>query len=402
MTRTLTVLGATGSIGASTLAVVEDVNAQAAAAGAAPVFRLDTLTANTDAAAMIALARRVRPALVVMADAAAGAVVAEALAGTGIAVAGGPGAVVEAATRPADIVMAAIVGAAGLAPTLAAARQGTTIALANKECLICAGPLFLETAAAAGARVLPTDSEHNAIFQVLDGSDAVEKLILTASGGPFRTASAGQMAAATPEQACAHPNWSMGRKISVDSATLMNKGLELIEAALLFAMPEHRIEVLIHPQSLIHSLVAYRDGTQLAQLGCADMRIPIAHVLAWPSRFATSAPRLDLASVGTLTFEAPDTRRFPALELCRTALRRGGAAPTVLSAANEVAVAGFLDRNVAFPEIAAIVEETLQAAAARGLDGALSSLDDVMAADAAARALAREFMAVRTGQAGPA
>jgi 1-deoxy-D-xylulose-5-phosphate reductoisomerase len=396
LTRKLTVLGATGSIGASTLAVVEDVNTQALAAGHEPVFAIEALSANTDATAMIALAHRHRPAHVVMADPQAGAEVAAALAGTGITVASGEAAVTEAATRPADIVMAAIVGAAGLEPTLAAARQGIPIALANKECLVCAGPLFLETAAAAGATILPTDSEHNAIFQVLDEPAMVEKLILTASGGPFRTASADTLAHATPEQACAHPNWSMGRKISVDSATLFNKGLELIEAALLFAMPEDRIEVLIHPQSLIHSLVAYRDGTQLAQLGCADMRIPIAHVLAWPSRFATAAPRLDLAAVGTLTFEAPDTQRFPALDLCRAALRRGGAAPTVLSAANEVAVASFLARNVAFPQIAAIVAETLDAAARRGLDGTLSSLDDVQAADAGARALAHEAVSRRS------
>jgi 1-deoxy-D-xylulose-5-phosphate reductoisomerase len=395
MTRRLTVLGATGSIGASTLSVVADVNRQAVAEGSPPVFEIEALTANTDAAGLIALARSVGPRAVATADPAAGRHVREALSGSGVDVITGPQALVEAASRPADIVMAAVVGAAGLAPTLAAVRQGATIALANKECLVCAGPVFLGAAARAGVRVLPVDSEHNAIFQVLDGSDMVEKLILTASGGPFRTASADAMAAATPEQACAHPTWSMGRKISVDSATLFNKGLELIEASLLFGMDEGRIDVLIHPQSIVHSLVAYRDGSQLAQLGCSDMRIPIASALAWPSRFGTAAPRLDLAKVGQLTFEAPDAVRFPALELARQALRGRPAAPTVLNAANEVAVASFLDRNVAFPEIAAIVAETMEAAAARGLDGALATLEDVMAADAGARALAGEAVTRR-------
>ncbi len=395
MTRSLAILGATGSIGASTLAVVEEVNTRAAARGEPVPFTVDSLTANTDATAMIALAGQWRPAFVAMADPLAGAQVREALAGSGIEVGIGPGACDAAAARPTDVVMAAVVGAAGLAPTLVAARRGATVLLANKECLVCAGPLFLAEARKAGATILPTDSEHNAIFQVLGDPAQVEKLILTASGGPFRTASADQIAAATPEQAVAHPNWSMGRKISVDSATLMNKGLELIEAALLFDMPEERIEVLVHPQSVIHSLVAYRDGTQLAQLGCADMRIPIAHVLAWPSRFETSVQRLDLAAVGQLTFEAPDHARFPALGLARAALRGPPAAPTVLNAANEVAVESFLARNVGFPEIAAIVAETLTQASRRGLDGALASLDDVMAADAAGRALAREEVARR-------
>jgi 1-deoxy-D-xylulose-5-phosphate reductoisomerase len=291
--------------------------------------------------------------------------------------------------------MAAIVGAAGLAPTLAAAKRGATIALANKECLVCAGSVFLKAVRDGGGSILPVDSEHNAIFQVLDQSDRVEKLILTASGGPFRTWSAAAIAAATPEQAVAHPNWSMGQKISVDSATLMNKGLELIEAALLFGMPENKIDVLVHPQSVIHSLVAYQDGSVLAQLGAADMRIPIAHALAWPARLVTSAPRLDLAAIAKLDFEVPDLERFPALSLARSALQKGGAAPTILNAANEVAVQAFLDRNVSFPEIAAIVLETMDEACRLGMDAALGDLDDVYAADEAGRSIAVQNIAKR-------
>jgi len=317
------------------------------------------------------------------------------LAGHKIEIGLGPEAVVEAAARPADVVMAAIVGAAGLAPTLAAAKRGATIALANKECLVCAGSVFLKAVRDGGGSILPVDSEHNAIFQVLDQSDRVEKLILTASGGPFRTWSAAAIAAATPEQAVAHPNWSMGQKISVDSATLMNKGLELIEAALLFGMPENKIDVLVHPQSVIHSLVAYQDGSVLAQLGAADMRIPIAHALAWPARLVTSAPRLDLAAIAKLDFEVPDLERFPALSLARGALQKGGAAPTILNAANEVAVQAFLDRNVSFPEIAAIVLETMDQACRLGMDAALGDLDDVYAADEAGRSIAVQNIAKR-------
>jgi 1-deoxy-D-xylulose-5-phosphate reductoisomerase len=267
--------------------------------------------------------------------------------------------------------------------------------LANKECLVCAGGVFLRAVAQGGGAILPVDSEHNAIFQVLDKSDQVEKLILTASGGPFRTWSASAIAAATPEQAINHPNWSMGQKISVDCATLMNKGLELIEAALLFSMPEHKIEVLVHPQSMIHSLVAYQDGSVLAQLGAADMRIPIAYALAWPARLVTSAPRLDLTSIARLDFEAPDLERFPALGLARSALQKNGAAPTILNAANEIAVQAFLDRNISFPEIAAIVAETMDEACRLGMDAALGDLDDVYAADQAGRSIATHYLGKR-------
>lgn len=395
MTRKLTVLGATGSVGRATLDVVAEVNARAAHHGQPPVFRIEALAACRDAAGLARLARSHGARMVALAEPENGQALCDALAGSGVEVAIGPEAASEAAARPADLVMAAITGAAGLHPALEAAKRGATILLANKECLVCAGPVFLAAAQAGGARILPVDSEHNAIFQVLDRREAVEKLILTASGGPFRQWSVEAMARATPEQAVAHPNWSMGRKISVDSATLMNKGLELIEASLLFDMPEDQIDILVHPQSIIHSLVAYKDGSFLAQLGAPDMRIPIAHALAWPERFETSVPRLDLVAVARLDFEPPDSARFPALALCRSALAAGGAAPTVLNAANEIAVGAFLDRNVRFPEIAAIVAETMERAHKDGLDRALGNLDDVHAADDAGRAIASALVAAR-------
>ncbi|MEY3234382.1 MAG: hypothetical protein RL230_1653 [Pseudomonadota bacterium] len=336
MTKSLTILGATGSIGLATLDVVMEANARARAAGQDDAYRVIALTANRDWAGLADQAILTGATFVALSDGRFGPQLEAALAGHKIEIGLGPEALVEAAARPADMVMAAIVGAAGLAPTLAAAKRGATIALANKECLVCAGSVFLKAVRDGGGSILPVDSEHNAIFQVLDQSDRVEKLILTASGGPFRTWGAAAIAAATPEQAVAHPNWSMGQKISVDSATLMNKGLELIEAALLFGMPENKIDVLVHPQSVIHSLVAYQDGSVLAQLGAADMRIPIAHALAWPARLVTSAPRLDLAAIAKLDFEVPDLERFPALSLARSALQKGRAAPTILNAANEV------------------------------------------------------------------
>jgi 1-deoxy-D-xylulose-5-phosphate reductoisomerase len=395
MTRSLTILGATGSIGLATLDVVMEANARARAAGQDDAYRVIALTANRDWAGLAEQAILTGATFVALSDGRFGPQLEAALAGHQIEIGLGPEALVEAAARPADVVMAAIVGAAGLAPTLAAAKRGATIALANKECLVCAGSVFLKAVRDGGGSILPVDSEHNAIFQVLDQSDRVEKLILTASGGPFRTWNAAAIAAATPEQAVAHPNWSMGQKISVDSATLMNKGLELIEAALLFGMPENKIDVLVHPQSVIHSLVAYQDGSVLAQLGAADMRIPIAHALAWPARLVTSAPRLDLAAIAKLDFEVPDLERFPALSLARGALQKGGAAPTILNAANEVAVQAFLDRNVSFPEIAAIVSETMDEACRLGMDAALGDLDDVYAADEAGRSIATQNIAKR-------
>ncbi|MFN9009893.1 MAG: 1-deoxy-D-xylulose-5-phosphate reductoisomerase [Hyphomonadaceae bacterium] len=395
MTKSLTILGATGSIGLATLDVVMEANARARAAGQDDAYRVVALTANRDWAGLAEQAILTGATFVALSDGRFGPQLEAALAGHKIEIGLGLEAVVEAAARPADVVMAAIVGAAGLAPTLAAAKRGATIALANKECLVCAGSVFLKAVRDGGGSILPVDSEHNAIFQVLDQSDRVEKLILTASGGPFRTWSAAAIAAATPEQAVAHPNWSMGQKISVDSATLMNKGLELIEAALLFGMPENKIDVLVHPQSVIHSLVAYQDGSVLAQLGAADMRIPIAHALAWPARLVTSAPRLDLAAIAKLDFEVPDLERFPALSLARSALQKGGAAPTILNAANEVAVQAFLDRNVSFPEIAAIVLETMDEACRLGMDTALGDLDDVYAADEAGRSIAVQNIAKR-------
>lgn len=314
----------------------------------------------------------------------------DALAGSGIEAAAGEDALVEAAARGADWTMASIVGCAGLKPTMAALKAGGTVALANKESLVSAGGLMMKAARDAGATLLPVDSEHNAIFQCLAGSslDTVSRIILTASGGPFRTRSRAEMADITPAQAVAHPNWSMGAKISVDSATMMNKGLELIEAAYLFPVGLDRIEILVHPQSVIHSMVEYRDCSTLAQLGSPDMRIPIAHALAWPDRIATPCQPLDLARIGRLDFEAPDPIRFPALRLARAAATEGGAAPAILNAANEVAVAAFLDGRIGFLDIAMIVEDVLERySAARP-----SAIDDVLAADAQARRQAREVM----------
>jgi 1-deoxy-D-xylulose-5-phosphate reductoisomerase len=395
-TRTVTILGATGSVGRATLDVVAQANALSLAGGEGPRFRVVALTANRDWSNLAKHAIAHGAQYVALADGEFGAELKAALSGYPIEVGIGQGALVEAAQREAGIVMAAIVGAAGLAPTLAAAKRGAAIALANKECLVCAGSVFLDAAKQAGAQLLPVDSEHNAIFQVLHNPQSVEKLILTASGGPFRTWTKEQIATATPAQAIAHPNWSMGEKISVDCATLMNKGLELIEAALLFDMPEHKIEVLVHPQSVIHSLVAYVDGSVLAQLGAPDMRIPIANALAWPDRIATNVARLDLAKIARLDFQEPDIIAFPALGLARAALQKKGCAPTILNAANEVAVRAFLDGNVSFPEIAAIVSETLEQASQSGIDGALGSLDDVYAADAAGRAIGHEKIRLRS------
>ncbi|MBM3533702.1 MAG: 1-deoxy-D-xylulose-5-phosphate reductoisomerase [Alphaproteobacteria bacterium] len=377
MIRRVTVLGATGSVGASTLDLI----------GRDPErFPIEALTAGSNVQRLIELALKHRPRFVAIADDKHLATLKEALAGTGIAVGAGESAVIEAADRPAGWVMAAIVGAVGLQPTFAAIRRGALVALANKEALVCAGEVMTAEAKRRGAKLLPVDSEHNAIFQVFEDvrRESVEKLVLTASGGPFRTWTAERMAKATPAEAVKHPTWSMGAKISVDSATLMNKGLEVIEAHHLFAIPESRIEVVIHPQSVLHSLVAYRDGSVLGQLGTPDMRVPISYALAWPERIETPAARLDLAKVGQLTFEMPDPVRFPALDLARRALQTGGAAPTILNAANEVAVYGFLNGRLGFLDIARVVESTLGSVTAP----APASIDEVRAIDAEVRARA--------------
>ena len=347
--RSVTILGSTGSVGTQTVDLVSRDPER---------FPVEALTANRNVTLLAQQARQLNARMAVVADPAAYAELKQLLSGTGIEVAAGSAAVAAAAERPADWVMAAIVGAAGLEPTLAAIRRGAIVAFANKEVLVCAGALMMEEVKAHGATLLPVDSEHSAIYQVFDFEriDSVSRLILTASGGPFRAKDRAFMAAATREQAVAHPTWDMGAKISVDSATMMNKGLELIEAHFLFGIPEERIDVLVHPQSVIHSLVEYVDGSVLAQLGTPDMRTPIAYALGWPARIATPAERLDLVKAATLTFEAPDPVRFPALRLARAALQSGGGAPTILSAANEVAVQAFLDRRIGFLDIHRLVE----------------------------------------------
>lgn len=372
--RRVTVLGSTGSVGTQTIDLISR---------APDAFDVVALTAARNVDLLARQARELRAELAVVADPACYGALKEALGGSGVEAAAGPQAVVDAAARPSDWVMAAIVGAAGLAPTLAAVRRGAVVAFANKEVLVCAGELVMGEAAACGARLLPVDSEHSAIFQCFDfqRSEGVRRLILTASGGPFRAASREFMAGVTPSQAVAHPVWSMGAKISVDSATMMNKGLELIEAHHLFALPEDRIDILVHPQSVVHSLVEYVDGSVLAQLGTPDMRTPIAYALAWPERMETPAERLDLVKAATLTFEAPDEIRFPALRLARQSLQRGGGAPTILNAANEVAVAAFLAGRIGFLDIERVVEETLAALPAT----ALNDVDAVIALDGEAR-----------------
>ncbi|MBY9061716.1 1-deoxy-D-xylulose-5-phosphate reductoisomerase [Sphingomonas yunnanensis] len=377
--RTVSILGATGSVGTSTLDLIEREPDR---------FRVVALTANGDVERLAAAARRTRAELAVVADERCLPALREALSDTDTAVAGGAQAVCDAAAAGADWTMGAIVGCAGLRPTLAAIERGGTVVLANKEPLVSAGDIITAAAAAHGATLLPADSEHNAVFQCLDPTrpESVRRIILTASGGPFRDWTLEQMAAVTPAQAVAHPNWSMGAKISVDSATMMNKGLELIEAARLFPVPPERIEIVIHRQSVIHSMVDYVDGSMLAQLGPSDMRVPIAHCLAWPERMATPMAPLDLVKLGRLDFEAPDALRFRALTLARDAAEAGGARPAILNAANEVAVAAFLAGAIGFLEIAAIVDDTLQ-----GYDPAApETLDAVLAIDAEARRRAGE------------
>jgi len=381
--KSVTILGSTGSVGCSTLDLIGRDRAR---------FDLVALTAHRNVGTLVEQAREFRPRFAVVADPACYAELKSGLSGTGIEVAAGPEALVDAAALPADWVMAGIVGVAGLAPTLAAVKRGACVALANKECLVSAGPLFLEEVKRSGATLLPVDSEHSAIFQVLDADrlEAVERIVLTASGGPFRSWSVEEMAKATPAQAVAHPRWDMGAKISVDSATLMNKGLELIEAHYLFPVGEERLDVVIHPESIIHSMVAYIDGSVLAQLGMPDMRTPIAYALAWPRRMATPSARLDLAQIGQLTFEAPDLKRFPALTLARDALHVGGGAPTVLNAANEVAVAAFLAGRIGFPAIVAVTSAVLGQSMALGERPA--DLAEVYELDRIARIRAEEMV----------
>ena len=386
--RRITVLGSTGSVGVSTLDLMDRTGGPAA-------YQLDALTAGANVAALADQALHWRPQLAVIADETLKTELDQRLAGSGIMTAAGDAAVEAAAGAGSDWVMAAIVGSAGLRPAWAAARSGATLALANKESLVCCGPALIETAHQAGGRVIPVDSEHSAIFQVLEtrNIDQVSRLVLTASGGPFRTLSLDAMKTVTPEQAVAHPNWSMGAKISVDSATMANKGLEMIEAAYLFGVEAARIEVVVHPQSIIHSLVEYTDGSTLAQLGPPDMRTPIACALAWPERMTWPAPRLDLAGLRTLTFESPDETRFPMLKLSRQALLAGGDAPAAFNAANETAVRAFLDRKIGFLDIAATVAETLDqhvGVDCAGMGG--SPLEQALGADSSARRLASEVI----------
>ncbi|HVL41665.1 MAG TPA: 1-deoxy-D-xylulose-5-phosphate reductoisomerase [Brevundimonas sp.] len=388
--RRVTVLGSTGSVGCSTLDLMDQI--EAAGGGA---FEVVALTGGANIARLAEQARRWKPAVAVTADPALLQDLRDALAGSGVEAAAGDQAIIEAATRPADWIMAAIVGAAGLRSAWAAASTGATLALANKESLVCCGPALIQRVKQSGGRLIPVDSEHSAIHQVFphEAPERVAKLVLTASGGPFRTMKRETLGAITPEQAVAHPNWSMGAKISVDSATMANKGLETIEAAYLFDMPAERIEVVVHPESIIHSMVEYVDGSTLAQMGPPDMKTPIAYALAWPDRIAWKAPRLDLAALGRLTFQAPDEERFPALKLARQALQAGGAAPTVFNAANEVAALAFLDRRLGFLNIAAVVADTLSRVTTPGaVPCSDDACDAALQVDAQARRTAKSII----------
>jgi len=383
--QSVSLLGATGSIGASTVDLLRKDPVR---------YRIEAVSAHRNAAALARLARSLNARFAAIADPARYGELKEALSGSGIEAGAGDSALIEAAQRPAGWVMAAISGASGLRPTMAAVERGATIALANKECLVCAGALFMRRAAAAGATVLPVDSEHNAVFQALRAGrrEDVTRVILTASGGPFRAWSAEAIAAATPEQALRHPNWTMGAKITVDSATLMNKGLELIEAHHLFQLAPGELDILVHPQSIVHAMVEFRDGSMIAQLGAPDMRIPISYCLAWPERLEGPVPRLDLARLATLTFEAPDLVRFPALALAKQALAAGGGGATVLNAANEVAVAEFLNGRLGFAGIAMLVEATMLAADKRNISRVPTSIEDALSIDHISRSLAADLL----------
>ncbi len=384
--RSVTVLGATGSIGDSTMDLIR----------AAPErYRVEALTANGNVEGIVKLAREFNARFVAVADESKGEELRAALAGTGIETGAGEAAVTEAAARPADWVMAAVSGAAGLKPALAAVDRGATVALANKECLVCAGDFFMDRAAKAGACILPADSEHNALFQALaSGSrDELTRVIITASGGPFRTWKAEDIEQATLAQALKHPNWSMGQKITIDSASMMNKGLEVIEASYLFALSPDEIDVLVHPQSIIHGMVEFTDYSVVAQLGTPDMRTPIAHCLGWPNRISKGrAAPLDLAKIGSLTFEAPDYARFPGLKLAYDALRTGSGATTVYNAANEIAVAAFIAGKIRFGAIARLVETTMNEWVRAGNLAPLSSADDAISVDHKARKLAANLL----------
>jgi len=379
--KSVSILGATGSVGGSTADLL------LANPGS---FSVAALSGGRNVARLAQLAHALKPEFVAIADPDGYADLKNALSGTGIEIAAGDAAVCEAAARPSDWVMAAIVGCAGLLPTLTAVRRGATVALANKECLVSAGDIMMREVEASGATLLPVDSEHNAIFQVFEQHrrKAIDKIVLTASGGPFRDATLAEMARKTPEEAVAHPQWSMGSKISVDSATMMNKGLEVIEAAHLFDLDVDRIDVLVHPQSIIHSMVAYSDGSVLAQLGMPDMRTPISYALAWPERMETTVQKLDLTEIAKLTFFAPDMERFPALALAREALRSGGAHPAILNASNEIGVEAFLDKRLPFTGIAELVGDAMQTVNA----GVAKTIDDVIALDLDVRAQARELI----------
>lgn len=381
--RRISILGVTGSIGASTVSVIESLGEGA--------FEVVAVTGNSNVASLAEAARRLGAEIAVSADEDRLDELRQALAGSGIEAAAGAAALEEAASRPADCVMSAIVGAAGLRPTLAAARTGATIALANKECLVAAGPVFLAEMRRSGATLLPVDSEHNAIFQLTAAERGcpIERLILTASGGPFRERSLAEMARATVEEAVAHPNWSMGARISIDSATMFNKALEMIEAWHLFGVEPGRIEVLVHPQSIVHSMVGFRDGSILAHMGPPDMRVAIGYALGWPGRLALPVERLDFAALGRLDFEAPDTRRFPALDLARRAMEQGGVAPCVLNGAREVALDAFIAGEIGFLDMAGLVATAMERL--EGL-GPARDLDDILAADAEARRVGRELV----------
>jgi 1-deoxy-D-xylulose-5-phosphate reductoisomerase len=383
--RSVSLLGATGSVGMSTVDLLKRGGGR---------YRVEAVTANRNAAQLAKIARELGARFAAVADPKAYPELKSALSGTGIEAASGEEALIEAADRPADWVMAAVSGSVGLKPTLAAAKRGATVALANKECLVCAGALFMRTAAASGASVLPVDSEHNAIFQALSAGprEDVSRIIITASGGPFRTWTREAMRSATVEQALKHPNWSMGPKITIDSATMFNKCLELIEAHHLFAIEPARLAVLVHPQSIVHGMVEYRDGSVVAQLGSPDMRTPIAHCLAYPTRIDGPAAKLDLAKIGSLSFEAPDPDRFPALATGLRALETGGAAPTILNAANEIAVAAFLDRKLAFGGIVALVDATLDMAERRNAIAEPQDIDEAVAVDQMARSIAHDLL----------
>ncbi len=383
--RAVTVLGATGSIGDSTMDLLRLAPER---------YQVEALTAHSNVEGLAKLAREFNARFAAIADPARLGELKEALSGTGIACGAGESAIIEAAARPADWLMAAVSGAAGLKPALAAVDRGTTVALANKECLVCAGDFFMQRAVDAGARILPADSEHNALFQALSSGNRAEltRVIITASGGPFRTWAAADIEQATLEQALKHPNWSMGQKITIDSASMMNKGLEVIEAAYLFALSPDQIDVLVHPQSIVHGLVEFSDRSVVAQLGSPDMRIPIAHCLGWPDRIVGPSTRLDLAKIGQLTFEAPDFERFPGLRLAFEALRTGQGATTVFNAANEIAVAAFIGKKIRFGAIARLVEATLEQWVRAGNLAPLTSADDTIAVDHNARNLAASLL----------